>query len=111
MITEERELLRAKLIGETGKLEWHELERHFARGVVVAVNSGVDLIDVALCMANDDKALIEKWFDAGEVRRATTDDAERWVKSQPLFWAVVVAPWVVIQEIDDSTKVPPKTLH
>jgi len=105
-MSEAVEELRAKLISETGKMEWHELERHFARGVVVAVNPGINLIDVAICMANDDKAGIEQWFDAGTVRRAETTDAEAWVKTQPLFWAVVVAPWVVIQEIDDTAEVP-----
>ena len=98
------EALRAKLISETGKLEWHELERHFARGAVVAVNPGIDLIEVALCMANDDREAMERWFDAGTVRRAETTDAEAWVKAQPLFWAVVIAPWVVIQEVDDSAE-------
>ena len=105
-MSEDVEELRAKLIGETGKLEWPELERHFARGVVVAVNPGIDLIEVALSIANDDKAAMEKWFDAGTVRRAETADAEAWVKTQPLFWAVVIAPWVVIQEIDDSAEKP-----
>lgn len=98
------EVLRAKLISETGKLEWPELERHFARGVVVAVNPGIDLIDVALCIANDDKAAMEKWFDGGTVRRTETADAEAWVKTQPLFWVVVIAPWVVIQEIGESAE-------
>ncbi len=103
-MSEEIEALRARLISETGKLEWHELERHFARGAVVAVNPGIDLIEVALCMANDDREAMERWFNAGAVRRADTADAEGWVKAQPLFWAVVIAPWVVIQEVDDSTE-------
>ncbi len=101
-MSEDVEELRAKLIRETGKLAWPELERHFARGAVVAVNPGIDLIDVALCLANDDTAVMEKWFKAGAVRRAETADAEAWVKTQPLFWAVVIAPWVVVQEVDES---------
>jgi len=105
-MSENVEELRAKLINETGKMEWPELERHFARGVVVAVNPGLDLIDVAVCMANDDKAGLESWFEAGTVRRAETADAEAWVKTQPLFWAVVIVPWVVIQEIDESAETP-----
>jgi len=109
-MSEDVEVLRAKLVAETGKMEWHELERHFARGAVVAVNPGIDLIDVALTMANDDKAGLEKWFDAGTVRRAETADAAAWVKSQPLFWVVVILPWVVIQEIDASA-VEPGELH
>ncbi len=105
-MSEEIETLRAKLISETGKLEWPELERHFARGAVVAVNPGIDLIDVALCIANDDKAIMAQWVEAGTVRRAESADAEAWVKTQPLFWAVVIAPWVVIQEVDEAVERP-----
>ncbi len=105
-MSEEIETLRAKLISETGKLEWQELERHFARGAVVAVNPGIDLIDVAICIANDDKAMMAQWVEAGTVRRAESADAEAWVKTQPLFWAVVIAPWVVIQEIDEAVERP-----
>lgn len=38
------DILRAKLNAETGKLVWNELERHFARGVVIKVAGDLDLL-------------------------------------------------------------------
>ncbi|ODU01052.1 MAG: hypothetical protein ABS89_08030 [Thiobacillus sp. SCN 63-1177] len=66
------DILRAKLNLETAQLGWPELERHFARGDVIKVE--------------------------GRIARAGIADAEDWHTRQPMFWAVVVAPWVLVQE-------------
>jgi len=98
-MSEADELLRAKLNAETGKLAWNELERHFARGVLVKVAGDLDLVEVALAMSRDDKTQVEAWLSQGKVARAATEDALVWHARQSRFWAVVAAPWVLIQEV------------
>lgn len=98
-MNEADELLRAKLNAETGRLAWKELERHFARGAVILVAPEMDLVDVAFHVSRDDKAAVEAWMSRGLVRRAAAEDAMGWHERQTLFWAVVAAPWVLIQEI------------
>jgi len=93
------DILRAKLNLETAQLAWSELERHFARGDVIKVATGVDLIDVALQVAGNNAAAIQEWLADGRIARAELSDAEDWHARQPLFWAVVVAPWVLVQEV------------
>ncbi|GAB4298273.1 MAG: DUF2288 family protein [Thiohalomonadaceae bacterium] len=90
--------LRVKLNSETARIAWPELERHFARGVVVVVAPGMDLIEVAHAMARDDSAALAAWMQDGRVVRAEAEQARDWHARQAEFWAVVVAPWVVIQE-------------
>jgi hypothetical protein len=97
-MTAPRDTLRAKLNLETARLAWPELERHFARGDVVKVAVGVDLIDAALHIAENDAATVEAWLADGRIARANMHDAEGWHARQPMFWAVVVAPWVLVQE-------------
>ena len=99
-MTEPLELLRAQLNGETGKLSWQELERHFARGVVIRVERGLDLVEVAASFAQDDQATVARWMQEGIICRAATEHALDWNQRQPDFWAVVIAPWVLVQEID-----------
>ncbi len=99
MDNEPEELLRAKLNAETGRLTWNELECHFARGVVIRVTGNLDLVEVALAMARDDKAAIEAWLARSDIARATSEEALLWHAQQSQFWAVVAAPWVLIQEI------------
>lgn len=93
------EPLYEKLNLETGRLGWSELQPHFARGVVISLDPTLDLIDVAMKFVQDDKNSIAAWLGQGLVRRATAMDARHWDASQPQFWAVVVAPWVLVQEI------------
>lgn len=98
MNTTETEL-RTQLNLETGKLVWKELERHFARGVVIKVSAELDLIEVAMCMINNDATHFAPWYESGKVARADIIDAEKWYKNSAEFWAVVVKPWVLVQEI------------
>lgn len=99
MNTDSDELLRTKLNAETGRLGWKELERHFARGAVIKVAPGMDLVEVALSMARDDKESIAAWLTAGHIARASSEDAIDWHGREATFWAVVAAPWVLVQEI------------
>ncbi|TDY02564.1 DUF2288 domain-containing protein [Thiohalophilus thiocyanatoxydans] len=91
--------LRQKLNLETGQLPWSELQRHFARGVVVVADSQLDLIEVAAAFAEDDKTRIEQWIQHKQLARANDEHALNWSEQQPDFWSVVVAPWVIVQEI------------
>lgn len=100
--------LRARLNAETGKIRWKELERHFARGSLITVADDLDLVEVGMCMVKDDKARIEAWMKAGKVGRATAEDAKDWVQCDPLFWAVVSAPWILVQETED---IPENATH
>ena len=105
-MTDENISTKEKMNGETGKVEWKELERHYARGVIVKVSPEVDLVEVAACFVDDDKEAIERWLTSGELERAMDEDAKRWTEEDPVFWAVVVAPWVLIQEVET-----PDSLH
>lgn len=96
------EQLLAHLNAETGKLQWSELVRHFARGVVIVVTSELDLVEVATAIAQNRNEDIETWSHAGLLRRASDDDARDWHEHNMIFWAVVVAPWVVVQELHDD---------
>lgn len=93
-----RDLLNA----QTGKLKWTELARHFARGVVVCIDTSQDLVQVAECLVHDSRETIEQLFLQGNLHRADDDDAIRWQENGAEFWAVVVAPWVLVQEVDPA---------
>lgn len=93
------DLLRHKLNLESGKLAWPELERHYARGVVIVISAELELVEVAASFAEDKKSNVEKWMNTGQIHRANDEDARQWSVSKPVFWSIVVAPWVLAQEI------------
>ena len=90
--------VQAKLNSETAVIDWSELVRHFARGVVIKINPSLDLIEAADCLAADNVQLFEEWVAAGKLSRASDDDARDWTAREPDFWCVVTAPWVLVQE-------------
>jgi len=98
-LTASHEDLTAYFNAQTAKLAWPELVRHFARGVVIKVAPGMDLVDVAVAMAQDRAEEIDAWTRAGQIQRASDEDARQWHEQERAFWAVVVAPWVLVQEI------------
>ena len=87
------------LEASSGTLTWHELARHFARGVVVVASPGCDLVAVAARMAADDADAVRALLEDGTLARASDDDARGWVVSEPSFRCVVVAPWVLVQPL------------
>ena len=91
--------LRQQLNLETGKITWPELQRHFARGVVVEVSAELDLVTVATKFVTDDKKAIKAWMDIDFITRPTDETALQWNTTQPIFWAIVAAPWVLVQRI------------
>ena len=102
----------AQLAAETGVLSWPELQRHFARGVVVVVADGLDLLTVAAAMARDDAAALSDWMQRGQVQRATDAHARHWSTAAVGLRAVVVAPWVVVQTLDSDPAHPaPPSVH
>ena len=101
-MTDSAEALWAKLNAETGKIRWAELQRHFARGVLIRVATGLDLVEVAVRVAEDDKQAMEGWISAGKISRPSIEQARAWSERDTSFWAVVTAPWVLVQVADET---------
>ena len=59
--------LHDKINRETARVRWSELERHFAHGAVVWVSAELDLVEVALRIAHDDKDAITRWMSEGKL--------------------------------------------
>ena len=93
------ELVFQKLNLETGQISWPELQRYFARGVVIIVAKDLDLVEVAKQFTLDNKNDVQHWIKQGLVKHASDDDARHWNETQQKFWAVVTAPWVLVQPI------------
>lgn len=91
------QLLRAKLNLETSQMPWKELERYFAAGMVVAVSAELDLVDVAVRIANDDITSIKQWMSENRISRVSDVQAAAWTEADLSLWTVVVKPWILVQ--------------
>jgi len=83
---------------ETAKIPWKELQFFFASGKAIYVNTELDLINVATQIKNDNKNAVEKWMQSNFVMPVPDDKAKKWIEEDTTVWAVVVKPWVLVQE-------------
>ncbi len=99
---ETEEQLRAKLNAETSRIAWKELQRFFASGCAISVDANLDLIDVAYLFNQDDSEHFQQWISAGKVQKVSDKQAQDWFDRDVMVWAVVLAPWVLIQYQADA---------
>jgi hypothetical protein len=89
--------LHDKINSETARIPWAELERHFSMGNVVYVSEDLDLVEVALRVAHDDKSSIARWMSEGKLARVSDLQAQTWQEADARLWASVVSPFVLVQ--------------
>lgn len=87
----------ALFASQTARIDWRELAPLFARGQVVVVDTALDLVDVAVAVADDNKSLVETWMKQGQFGLLDTKTAGAWAEGHTPIWAVVVHPWVLAQ--------------
>ena len=91
-------LLRQEYVGQTARIDWHDLQTHFASGSVVRVEVDMDLVEVAVQLGLDNTSQFEQWIADKEVGPVTDEQARQWFEANQELWAVVAAPWVLVQQ-------------
>jgi len=89
--------LRREYHSQTARIAWRELTVHYARGRVVVVAPELDLVDVAVQLGMDNTACFQRWIDSGDVAPVGDQLARDWHEQNTELWAVVAAPWVLVQ--------------
>lgn len=98
-LSESEQQVLARLHQETARIPWRELQRFFASGATIAVDPALDLLEVAGQLAGDEAGRVARWLEQGRLCRVSDEQALAWLEADATVWAVVVAPWVLVQEI------------
>jgi len=111
--TNDLDLLRANINNETSQISWSELQRFFAGGWLIYVNSDNNLLDVAVAFSMDNSEVVSKWLSSGEIAKVSDEQAKQWHHENTTFWSTVVKPWVLIQPLrsSDNNQKPNKNIH
>ncbi len=97
-VNKKKEIYRAKVNLETSQMAWKDLQRYFASGVALYVADDLDLVEVAFQMSEDNATQIKQWMAAGKFGKVSDEQAGVWYAADALLWAVVVSPWVLVQQ-------------
>lgn len=96
---ETEQTLVEKLHSETAKISWHDLQPYFANGSLLVVDQSLDLIAVAVDFAEDKADELKDKIESHLVSTPSNDQARAWYRKNLDFWAVVVAPFVLVQPV------------
>jgi hypothetical protein len=99
---EREHLLRQEYHRQTARIHWHELQTYYAHGSVIAVSPDLSLVDVAVQLGMDNTECFQRWIAAGEVAGVSDEQALKWYEANTPLWAVVAAPWVLVQQRDET---------
>ena len=91
-------IAREKVNLETSRIPWNELQRFFASGSAVFVASSLDLVEVAHQFSIDNKQQVAEWLEAHLVELVSDQQALEWLEVDAEVWAVVVKPWILVQQ-------------
>ena len=92
------QLLRDEYHQQTARIPWHELQTYYAAGSVVRVGGDLNLVEVAVQLGMDNTEQFQAWIAAGDVAAVSEAESQVWFDSNPTLWAVVAAPWVLVQD-------------
>ncbi|MDP3932956.1 MAG: DUF2288 domain-containing protein, partial [Methylococcaceae bacterium] len=92
------DLSKEKVNLETSQIAWKELQRFFANGSAVFVAPDLDLVEVAYQFSIDNKDQVADWLQNKQIGLVTDAQAITWFEQDAAVWAVVVKPWILVQE-------------
>lgn len=95
---ERAQRLREEYLGQTARIPWRDLQTHYAAGSVVCIAGDLNLVEVAVQLGLDNAAQFQDWIASGEVAPVGDSQALQWFESDQELWAVVAAPWVLVQD-------------
>lgn len=88
---------KQRLNQETAKISWKELELFFAKGNLLCVSKGEDLVTTAEQIIHNEKDKIENLIKKDKITFATPEWVTQNCQPETQLWAVVVAPYVLCQ--------------
>lgn len=92
------ESIKQKLNHDTAKIRWSSLNQYDQIDAIVQVDTTLDLIEVACEFASDNSNQVKQWLEESLVGKISPDTAQLWLTKDPELWAVVVSPWILVQD-------------
>ena len=86
--------IEEKLKESSFRLKWSEINTGILKEVIILVSSELDLKEVSLACANDEKSNFEKWLANGQVVKTEQAQHLEWNKIDPYFDCSIVKPFI-----------------
>jgi len=82
---------------DEAQLDW--LTPHIEKDVVIWVDRSLELVDVALAIAQDDSSRVLRWIEEQFLVKPTPEMRANWDARQR-FQALIVEPYILIRDLN-----------
>ena len=91
--------LKEKLQSEVCGAEWKILRPHYERKALFVAGQHLDLVEIAIDIAEDNVQRIKEVLESGELRQPTDDEAEMWKLNPDKIIGdfLIVSPYVILK--------------
>ena len=94
------EELRKKLEEDMAVVNWNDIKPHAQRDAVIVVNETLNLLDVGVAIAQDDKKAVEHWITEQLISKPSNQQLSDWnIDQTQLFKTLIVQPFVLVQSV------------
>ena len=98
MSEESEKSLRESLMEGQGEAPWSMLEAHANRDGLIVVSAELDLLDVAVALAQDDGDSVSNWMSRGLLAKPDEASLKAYAADSAYQWPfVIVAPFVLVR--------------
>lgn len=95
--------LKTKLQEDIADISWTDLLPHAKRDAIIVVQPELDLSEVAVAMAQDNTALVQRWISEQLIAKPTSEQLTQWNdNTEKQFTTLIVQPFVVVQEAENN---------
>ncbi len=95
--------LKKRLTEDIADVNWNDIKPHAQRDAVIIVNDSLNLLDVGIAIAQDDKIVVERWITEQLITKPSNEQLSSWNGNETqLFTTLIVQPFVLIQIITPS---------
>jgi hypothetical protein len=99
--------IRERLASEIGLCQASDLRAHLERDAVIMVHSSLDLLEVAVAVAEDRSATVREWIVSELLAKPSAEQVKRLFESDTLsLRSVIVRPYVLVQELRNTSSLP-----
>ena len=96
--------LHEQLSQDIDLARWDWLESHVQRDAIILVDPGLELADVGVAIATDNTQLVQHWIAEQLLVKPTQTQIIEWdAQKGKAFQALIVQPYVLLQEIANSS--------
>lgn len=94
--------LKTQLAKDLAPMDWETLIPHVKRDSVIVVDEALDLVEVAVAIAEDNATVVQNWLSELLLHKPSQEELNFWnTQPQKEFNTLIVQPFVLITAIAD----------